>query len=630
MKNIFCVAFYLNLFYVSVFASIPISIDENISTRIVFGSIYEDKSAKLTVDEVLTKNLFIPNMSTSAKGTKSAIWTKSEFENKTTQDIEVVFKNERPGIDFLDIFVYEDDVLVQKYLLGDMREQSLRDIVYRYSAFPITLKSGKRYTVATKLVSVGAFYTAWNVMSKKYFTYRDTMDSMLWGLFGGIIAALVIYILFMFISFREVAFIMYIIYAIASLWFQYALSGVLYGLDIGINLEFITYSTWIVPNLGLGALALFPLFFFKLYKNHKKISAVLILFAVVSFGISIMFSFAFWDISVLRHSIYTVPFSLLLLIFLFGLGLYAYKNHFAGSGYYLLGQGGYLIFLVYNTWVMMGYIQTSAYSYLAIPVGIYFDIIFLSLALSQKIKFIQLQNEINSKLLMEQAKFSSIGQAIGNVAHQWKTPISHLSTQIMFLEGILTVQKDQLQNKFKEVLPQIKDSIEYMKDSVNEFYDFYSGGNEKVEFSFANEIAIALKILHSQIILQNITIFVRVDKHLVCNSYKNSFLNIVMILVENAIHELTSKNIKDGEIKITVDKIENKIILIVCDNGGGISVKPIEKIFEPHCSTKNLQGCGLGLSIAKMIVEEKFSGKLVATNLKTGVEFKAILTLDIC
>jgi two-component system, sensor histidine kinase LadS len=606
----------------------PVLIDENLTSINALGLIYEDKSGKLTIDEVLTQNLFKPNLLSTFKYTSSALWTKVEVENVTDKDMPVAFKNERPGMDFVDAYIYEDGALIKTYLLGDMRKQSLREALYRYSAFTMTIHPNKKYTIVTRLENIGALYTAWSVMSVKRFAYNDTLDSMMWGLFGGLIIALIIYNLSVSASFREVVFVVYIINALVSLWFYYGLNGVLYWLDIGLSLEFITYGVWIAPNLGLAALTLFPLFFFKLHENYKKLSSFLILFAFLSFMMALVFCYAFVDATILQYASLTAPLSIALLLFLFGIGIWAYKRRFVGSGYYLLGQGIYLLFILYNAGVLMGYSQIKEYSHLAMPAGIIFDIVFLSLALSQKIKYVQLENERNTKLLIEQSRFSSIGQAIGSVAHQWKNPISHLSTQIMLLEGVLKFQRERLAQTFEESLPQINDSIKYMKDSVNEFYDFYSGGTETIDFSPSKEIGVALKILNSQIILQNIEVTQKVDDTLVVHSFKNSFLNIVMVLVENAAYEITARNVKNGKIEISVEKEGDTIELTVSDNGGGITVKPIEKIFEPNYSAKKTQGCGLGLSIAKIIIEEKFNGKLEAKNIGGGAWFRATMSCD--
>jgi two-component system, sensor histidine kinase LadS len=607
----------------------PVLVDENLTSINALGLIYEDKSGKLTIDEVLEQNPFKPNLLSSFKYTSSALWTKMEVKNVTNKDMPVAFKNERPGMDFVDAYIYEDGELIKTYLLGDMRKQSLRETLYRYSAFTMTIHPNKKYTIVTRLKNTGVLYTAWSVMSIKRFTYNDTLDSMIWGLFGGFIIALIIYNLSVSISFKEAVFVVYIINALVSLWFYYGLNGVLYWLDVGLSLEFITYGTWIAPNLGLAALTLFPLFFFKLYENYKTLNAILILFAALSFGMALVFSYAFVDATILRYASLTAPFSMALLLLLFGIGIWAYKKRLVGSGYYLLGQGIYLLFVLYNAGVLMGYSQIKEYSHLTMPAGVIFDIVFLSLALSQKIKHVQLENERNTKLLIEQARFSSIGQAIGSVAHQWKNPISHLSTQIMLLEGVLKFQRERLTRAFEESLPQINDSIKYMKDSVNEFYDFYSGGAEKIDFSPSKEIAIALKILDSQIILQNIEVVIKKDDALVVYGFKNSFLNVIMVLIENAVYELTAKDIQNGKIEISIEKKGDMLELIVSDNAGGIAVRPIEKIFEPNYSSKKTQGCGLGLSVAKMIVEEKFNGKLEAKNIGGGAWFRATMSCDL-
>ena len=72
-----------------------------------------------------------------------------------------------------------------------------------------------------------------------------------------------------------------------------------------------------------------------------------------------------------------------------------------------------------------------------------------------------------------------------------------------------------------------------------------------------------------------------------------------------------------------MSKKQNKVILTIADNAGGIEKKIINKIFEPYFTTREKQtGTGLGLYIAKTIIERNMKGKLTVKNNMDGAEFK--------
>jgi signal transduction histidine kinase len=69
------------------------------------------------------------------------------------------------------------------------------------------------------------------------------------------------------------------------------------------------------------------------------------------------------------------------------------------------------------------------------------------------------------------------------------------------------------------------------------------------------------------------------------------------------------------------------MILTIKDNGGGIKLIPISKIFDPYVSTKK-NGTGIGLALAKTIIEKRHQGVLSVTNVDNGAQFSIILPID--
>ena len=81
------------------------------------------------------------------------------------------------------------------------------------------------------------------------------------------------------------------------------------------------------------------------------------------------------------------------------------------------------------------------------------------------------------------------------------------------------------------------------------------------------------------------------------------------------------RNEKNPKVKIKLSKVDEKVIIMISDNDGEISINIIDKIFEPDFMEKE-KDFGFGLFIAKNIIEKKMNGKLSAKNAKEGAEFR--------
>ena len=104
--------------------------------------------------------------------------------------------------------------------------------------------------------------------------------------------------------------------------------------------------------------------------------------------------------------------------------------------------------------------------------------------------------------------------------------------------------------------------------------------------------------------------------------YKNEFSQVLVNLLNNAKDILVEKDVCPAYIRIFVIQGDDKLVLKVCDNGGGIPDSQLEKIFDPYFSTKEEgKGTGIGLYMSKMIIEDHMYGKLSVSNTAEGACF---------
>ena len=220
------------------------------------------------------------------------------------------------------------------------------------------------------------------------------------------------------------------------------------------------------------------------------------------------------------------------------------------------------------------------------------------------------------QLLMQQSKLAALGEMLGNIAHQWRHPLTHLSLLIQNME--LAYKKNKLDDKYMEKFKKNSMSqINYMSKTIDDFRNFFKEDKEKSEFNVNNSIKEIMFLLEGRIKNNNINIEIIENKEKIIFGFRNEFLQVIMNILNNAIDVLNEREIKNKKIWITIDdeiKIE--------DNAGGIGKDIIDKIFDPYFTTKfQSQGTGIGLYMSKVIITKHFQGDLLAYNSDKGAVF---------
>jgi C4-dicarboxylate-specific signal transduction histidine kinase len=104
--------------------------------------------------------------------------------------------------------------------------------------------------------------------------------------------------------------------------------------------------------------------------------------------------------------------------------------------------------------------------------------------------------------------------------------------------------------------------------------------------------------------------------------FPNEFSQVILNILINARDALLERKTVGPRISVTVVCKSDSGIITVADNAGGIPNDCIGKVFDPYFTTKEIQkGTGLGLYMAKTIIEKNMNGILTVANGKDGAEF---------
>jgi len=243
------------------------------------------------------------------------------------------------------------------------------------------------------------------------------------------------------------------------------------------------------------------------------------------------------------------------------------------------------------------------------------------------------QEKKQEALLSEQSKLASMGEMIGNIAHQWRQPLSVISTAATGMQ----IQKefDLLEDEeFNKACNAINENVQYLSQTIDDFKNFIKNDSVKKYFSLTHSVEKFLSLVSGTIINNNIEVIVDLDDAIQINGFENELIQCYMNIFNNAKDALINQQEQIIIIKTLVKG--KKAVISIKDNAGGIHLNIINKIFEPYFTTKHkFQGTGLGLHMTYNLIVDGMKGDIKVKNTNfnnkaknfTGAEF--IITLPI-
>lgn len=230
------------------------------------------------------------------------------------------------------------------------------------------------------------------------------------------------------------------------------------------------------------------------------------------------------------------------------------------------------------------------------------------------------------QMLVNQSKLASMGEMIGNIAHQWRQPLMQMSAVLMYLEAY-NENKELTTEKLLDKVNEGNNLIQFMSGTIEDFRNFYKPDKKKEKFLVEDILSKALVIVNASLSSHNIHVNIQIfDEKMTINGYQNEFSQALLNIISNAKDVLVQRNIKQPVIFISLYKENNKNVIEICDNAGGIELNILDKVFDPYFTTKHAyQGTGIGLYMTKMIIEKNMQGSINVSNKESGACFKTII-----
>jgi len=222
----------------------------------------------------------------------------------------------------------------------------------------------------------------------------------------------------------------------------------------------------------------------------------------------------------------------------------------------------------------------------------------------------------HDKVMFEQSKMASLGEMIGNIAHQWRQPLSTITTAAsgLKLHKELNIMTDE---SFISAINGIMRNSNYLSETIDDFKNYIKNDQSQEKFILKDVLNKNLLLLEGNIKTNHIDIIKDFDNDIEFYGNQHELMQVSMNIINNSIDILKTKNpTSDKFIFITTQKLDNSIVIQMRDNAGGIPNDIIDKIFEPYFTTKHQsQGTGLGLYMAHNLINS-MNGDIFVTNLE--------------
>lgn len=259
----------------------------------------------------------------------------------------------------------------------------------------------------------------------------------------------------------------------------------------------------------------------------------------------------------------------------------------------------------------------------------------LNSSLEIKIKDEVEKNKLFQEKLFKADKLASMGEMMSNIAHQWRQPLSMISTVATGVK----IQKEfgtLDDNELIQNMELINKNAQYLSETINDFKNFIKGDRKIRNYNLSTTINNFLHIVESSIKKDNLNIILDLEDNIEINGYPNELIQCLINIFNNSKDALEEKKEENPLIFISTTLENNTINIIIKDNAGGIPDNIISKIYDPYFTTKHKsQGTGLGLHMTYKLIDEGMHGKIEARNVEfeyknksyKGAEFMISITI---
>ncbi len=567
-------------------------------------SYFEQKNITQDIN-ILSQEFHPLNLKHSNFGFSNSIfWIKIDIASSIKKSQQQVLNIPYALLDYIDIYELKNNQLTLQREFGDLRVYQ-NDSFSPDPSFIFELMPNQSRTFLLKIQTQGSMNIGVIISNYAEFVQRNVTKTQAFTFYFGAAFIMILYNIILFLFIRNRSYFFYIIFHIDYLIFALALNGYAPMIFWPESPEINNYAVPLFMSIGSSLAVLFTLDFLQIKEKSPKLFYALSLL----FVINILATILVFVLNYHQSSLLTSLISILSIIIILASSAYShYVSHNPYAKFFALAWGILLAGIFTIHLKNLGFLPVNIFTSYAAFIGAFFELTLLSIALAYHYNVQREELALKDKTLYRQAKFASMGEMISHIAHQWRQPLNRVNLSLAVIERVIksdTPDYKMIEKKLKSS----EENIQYMSDTIEDFANYFSPNKAKENFNIIESIQKAITLLEGS--LSDIDIILPKNKVVNLYGYSNEYLQVILVILNNAIDNFLQSNIHNKIISISVEEDEKNIFLYIEDNGGGIKKEYIDKIFDPYFTTKfQKEGTGLGLYMAKMVIENSMYGKL--------------------
>lgn len=592
---------------------------------------FEDKDREKSIEDII--KLFpgdfkpvesvIPNFGP----TQSAIWIAFRLRNNTSENIYLEAGN--PLLNHLDMFMVKNNTLVSEKHYGNYLKFSKRDLTTNTIVMDPEITAGEDGLIFLKLVSDQPIETPLKAGTIKSLFSDILQNRLVENIYFGFVILMILYNLIMSVSIRDSNYFYYSMYATGML----IMIGHVKGYTFQLLWPDLPSLNQYFPIIFLMGVLMSFIFTFKFLKSRVfspilyRASYIFYFFATISIVLNIIgYNFISTVVEIFIGSV-AIIYSMLL-------GISAYKNGKKTARFYIVAWGFMQIGALTSIFYYLNLVPYNTFTANCLLWGSGLELLFLSIALSDKINYYKKSREISQKMMIRQLEEKqrlkdTMNQKLEQKVEERTKELKEKNRQVDILvykashdikgplRSISMLTKIGLKDlaKYPEVIPYLEHiniTTTRLSQIVTDLLNLAKIKETKLQPERTDPAEIIQDILHG---FQNLPEFkkmhieINIGKGLTVMADKKLLYSIMQNFIENGIKYSDLKK-SDPYLKISIALIEDKLYLKLEDNGLGIAKEHQAKIFDMFYKVDAKSfGTGLGLYLVKEAIE-KMNGKI--------------------
>ncbi len=229
-----------------------------------------------------------------------------------------------------------------------------------------------------------------------------------------------------------------------------------------------------------------------------------------------------------------------------------------------------------------------------------------------KVKTLEKEKREKETILAQQAKMAAMGEMLENIAHQWRQPLSVISTASTGLQVKLELEQNIPKSTLLENITTVNQQAQYLSKTIEDFRNFFNPNKIKLEFNIKNSIKKTVLLIEQKLKNNHVQVIEDLGSINV-STLENELIQVLLNIFNNAIDAFNTE--KNNYIFVKTRRNKDNLIIEIKDNAGGVDPKIINRIFEPYFTTKHKsQGTGIGLYMSNEIITKHLYGSINVIN----------------